>query len=102
MTVFSIHWPHKLIPMTDQTSTPSSGSSDLPPGVDEQQLEVFVRRANAGVYDDTELEGLTAAVTVIEAMLDGSSTAPTEVETVPAASKWAKAAGYEQNATDDS
>jgi len=93
---------HRLTPMTDQIPTPSSGSADLPPGVDEQQLEAFVRRVNAGVYDDTELEGLTAAVTVIEAMLDQPSTAPTEAETIPAASKWAAAAGYEQNASDDS
>jgi hypothetical protein len=88
--------------MTDQTPTLSGGSLDLPPDVDEQRLEAFVRRANAGAYDDNELDGLTAAVTVIETVLDRTATEAAESSTIPAATKWASAAGYETDATDDS
>jgi len=87
--------------MDDQTPTPSSGSLDLPPDVDETHLETFVRRANAGAYSDAEIDGLTAAVAVIETVLD-ESTAASKPATAPAEAKWAAAAGYENGTSDDS
>jgi|GEM_PF-2025085 len=91
-----------MLPMTDHRPTPSTDAVELPPGVDQDSLEAFVRRANAGVYDETELDGLTAAVTVIETLLDRTSHETPDAATVPTATKWASAAGYEENVTDDS
>lgn len=88
--------------MTDHRPTPSTDAVELPPGVDQDSLEAFVRRANAGVYDETELDGLTAAVTVIETLLDRTSHETPDAATVPTATKWASAAGYDESATDDS
>ena len=88
--------------MDDQTPTLSGGSLDLPPDIDESHLETFVRRANAGAYGDDEIDGLSAAVTVIETVLDETSTASAEPATVPAATKWASAAGYDEATADDS
>ena len=93
--------------MNDQTPTLSGGSLDLPPDVDEKHLEAFVRRANAGAYDEDgidtdEIDGLSAAVTVIKTVLDETPTAAAEPATTPSATKWAAAAGYEDGSPDSS
>jgi len=89
-------------PMTDHRPTSATDAVELPPGVDQDSLEAFVRRANAGVYDETELDGLTAAVTVIEILLEQTANETPDAATVPTATKWAAAAGYDPNAADDS
>jgi hypothetical protein len=88
--------------MDDKTPALSGGALTLPPDVDEQHLEAFVRRANAGAYSEDEIDGLSAAVTVIETVLDRTPSPATEPATAPSEAKWAAAAGYESGSADES
>ncbi|MFQ3474706.1 hypothetical protein HKK80_00380 [Halonotius sp. F2-221B] len=91
--------------MDNKTPTRSGGTPDLPPDVDETHLKAFVRRANAGAYENNEreteaIDGLSAAVAVIETVLAETPTAASEPATTPPEAKWAAAAGYEDGASD--
>lgn len=87
--------------MTTQPPNTPVDRGELPPDVDQEQLERFVRRANAGGFDDADREGLTAAVAVIEIVLDRTAQSVDKPTAVPSATKWANAAGYQDEEIDD-
>lgn len=81
-------------PMTHPRSDRSTDRVSLSDDIDQERLETFVHRATAGAYEADDPEALRAAVTAIERLLD-QPTATDEAATVPAATKWAAAAGYQ-------
>lgn len=87
--------------MTTQPPDRPTDRVALPADVQQEHLEQFVRRANNGVYDAPESKELTAAVAVIETLLDRETQSTTESQAVPSAAKWAAAAGYGDSGIDD-
>ena len=87
--------------MTTQPPDRPTDRVSLPADVQQEHLEQFVRRANNGVYDAPERKELTAAVAVIETLLDREAGSTAESHAVPSAAKWAAAAGYGEAGIDD-
>ncbi|ERH06064.1 MAG: hypothetical protein J07HN4v3_01674 [Halonotius sp. J07HN4] len=87
--------------MTTQPPDRPTDRVALPADVQQEHLEQFVRRVNNGVYDAPKSKELTAAVAVIETLLDREARSTAESQAVPSAAKWAAAAGYEGADIDD-